>query len=185
MVQMQKSLRSEKKIMKTKLIVATLACLLIVALLAGCVEEGTPKYIPGDIIAEKQTSDTFIVILDYNQNTDKYKTNYISKVAGEWQHLAETKHESWGDIDVIKGSYPVKIDHVDLTTVISWDEHLEEHRSEEVSATPSPKHVPKLTPKQTSTFTPTPVIAPGPKPTPVITYQNSEYADWAIILHTA
>ena len=155
---MQKSLRIEKKTMKTRLIVAILACLLVVGLLAGCVDEGKPKYILGDIIAEKQTSDTFTVILDYNQNTDEYKTNYISKVAGEWRYLVETKHESWDDRRDREDLYPVKIDHVDLTTVMSWDEYWKEGSYEEVSTTPSPKPTPKLTPKPTST--PTPTLAP-------------------------
>ena len=159
--------------------------LVILALIAaGCVDDGTPKYIPGDIIAEKPTADTFLVILDYNQNTDEYKTNYISKVAGEWRYLVETKHESWENRRDREDLYPVKIGHVDLTNIMSWDEHLKEMGYGGVSVTPSlkqvPKLTPKLTPKPTSTFTPTPVITPRPTPRPVLTYQDSEYKEWAM-----
>jgi len=150
--------------MKRRTILGIFAVMVVIlALIAtGCVDDGTPKYIPGDIIAEKPTADTFLVILDYNQNTDEYKTNYISKVAGEWRRLSETKHESWDDRRDKEDLYPVKIDHVDLTTVMSWDEYFKEGGYGGVSATSSPKS----TPKQTSTFTPTPVITPSPKPTP-------------------
>jgi hypothetical protein len=149
--------------MKRKTIVGIFAVVLvIIAVMAtGCVEEGTPKYIPGDIIAEKPTADTFLVILDYNQNTDEYKTNYISKVAGEWRHLAEAEYATWGDCDYIEVHYPLKIDHVDLTTIMSWDEYSKAVGYEEVSATPTPKPTPKLTPKPTS--------APTPEPTPTKT----------------
>ena len=61
--------------MKKQAIHAIFAVMLVILALiaAGCVDDGTQKYIPGDIIAEKQTSDTFIVIIDYNQNTDDEK----------------------------------------------------------------------------------------------------------------
>jgi hypothetical protein len=111
----------------------------------GCVDEGKPKYIPGDIIAEKPTiKDTLLVILDYNQNTDEYKTSFISKDAEEWTNLAPTKHEKWDDREIIETVYPVKIDHVDLTTIMSWDEYGKERGYEEVSATPTtkPKYIP-------------------------------------------
>lgn len=152
----------------------------------GCVDKGTPKYIPGDIIAEKPTSDTFTVILDYNQDTGEYKTNYISKVAGEWRRLSETKHESWRNRRDIEDLYPVKIDHVDLTTVMSWDEYFKEggyggvsetpsikpkYSHEEVSTTPTPKSTPKLTPKPTS--------APTPEPTPTKTVTTGIIIDYS------
>jgi hypothetical protein len=159
--------------MKTRFIVAILACLLLVGLLAGCVDKGTPKYIAGDIIAEKPTADTFLVILDYNQNTDEYKTNYIFKDAGEWRYLVETKHESWENRRDKEDIYPVKIDHVDLATVMSWDEHLKE-MGYGVSATPTTK--PKYSPEKVST-TPTPKYIAGD----IIAREENKDIAWVIL----
>jgi len=102
--------------------------IVLTVMFSGCVEEEytsepttpstiKPKYVRGDAIAENKTDGDrfFTVIFDDDDNTDKYKRSYIFKDNGKWGYLAEQKYENWYE--------PFKIDHVILSTVMSWEEY--------------------------------------------------------------
>ncbi|MBN1763534.1 MAG: hypothetical protein JW878_10775 [Methanomicrobia archaeon] len=132
------------------------------ALFAGCVEEEEtptatplpePKYSSGDVIAEKNINeDMATLVLDYDPETDEYKTTYINKVDGVWLYRAKSDHEKWWDREFMEEYKPVKLASVDLSEIMSWDEYWEGGGYEEVHATPTPT----ATPKPTSTPTPKP-----------------------------
>jgi hypothetical protein len=123
--------KMEKKTLIGLIIIVAIAAIVI---FTGCIEEKAatppPKYCKGDIITKEQESVHIIeyVILDYNKKTDKYKMNFINKGLlkndkGNWAYLASTFYEKWDDRDFIDQYYPIKIDHVNLSTIMSDREY--------------------------------------------------------------
>ena len=115
--------------MKRKTIAGLIAVVVIVAaaIFAGCVEEETsptpesipePKYVPGDIIAEKPTNeDCLTTVISYNKDTDEYESNYIFRNRdGSWGHFIK-EDTSWYGREFLEEYMPTLIAHVDISTI--------------------------------------------------------------------
>ena len=114
--------------MKKKVIVG-LMCLVtigVVVIFSGCIEESPPpKYHIGDVITQKETTndDMATLVLDYKNETDEYFTIYIFKVGDMWLYQSEKESEEWCDREFIEEYNSVKITHVNLSDVMSWEEY--------------------------------------------------------------
>ena len=96
-----------------------------------------PKYLPGDIIAEKPTNeDGLKAIISYDRDTDEYEIHYIYQNRdGSLGHFANDK-TYWHGRESIEKHDPALIDHVDLSTVTIGDP--------KISPTPMPTPTPTL-----------------------------------------
>ena len=107
---------------------------------AGCIIEenmlaSQPKYVRGDVILS--TDGAIWVIFDYNTTTDKYESKAIDKQENTW--VAWSGTEGYDDRDYVEKWFTKKIDHVDPSTIMSY----EEYRSSLPKPAPTPKPAPK------------------------------------------
>jgi hypothetical protein len=131
--------------MKKKTLAGLIAIVAIVAavIFAGCIEEEAPtkvpettpageipketlplrpepKYSHGDLLrAEGQSSEYAYLILNYDENNDRYQTIIVQLVDDKWTYTEEPK--KWNDRDYIERTLGViKIDHIDPATVAPY-----------------------------------------------------------------
>lgn len=79
----------------------------------------SPKYVPGDIIAESSTCylSGLMTIISYDNVTDEYEVNFIYRdIVNDWWLFVDD-NTYWYDREFVEQWYPTLIDHVDLSTV--------------------------------------------------------------------
>ena len=141
---------------QTVITLTGIIAIVAVAMLGGCVEKETqvsmptsspvvmptqtplhePKYSRGDIVQEKNQKypDVAHLILDYSPDADNYKRTGIFKVNGVWLHRSED--ERWLSREFIEDD-DIKVGHVDVSKVMSWEEYWDRGGHEKAHATPT------------------------------------------------
>ena len=119
--------------MGEKLVSGLLVCtiLLTCVLFAGCSDQSSSstavptttaplaKYVAGDIIGKSASTGQFAtIILSYDSKRDVYNKALVYKNSdGSWGHRVNTQNDTM-ERDLVEKTYPVKISHVDVSSVL-------------------------------------------------------------------
>lgn len=114
-----------------KIVLAGIILGILVIFMLGCVEKEnievieTPTYTPeskyniGDIIMDK-TCNLTLLILDYDNETDKYFATYVSKLNDTWFYTP-TGVKKWYPMRDIESYYPYLLANVDIFDVVTYE----------------------------------------------------------------
>jgi hypothetical protein len=137
-----------------------IVAILVAAIFAGCVEKDLgapvstptsspvvtptqtplhePKFSQGDIVQyDTKYLDYATLILDYSPGADSYKMVDIAKVNGIWTY-SRYATESWWPRELVEDGLEYhKVDHVDVSKVMSREEYMDGGGYEKEHATPT------------------------------------------------